>query len=179
MKSIISRWKSRTGKAKKVEGLGKIRTILAILKYLLPFLLAIICYTKKHSELFLVFQMLELVIIILLTECIRNRVLRCTVNIVLLLLFNVQLFVMIFGTTYVSWVMIANLSSLEDISGHGITYIVAVALVIIDLFLPIHSLYEIRTGLKTFFRQDEKEKSKMSIRKRNTYLISRFLSFLL
>ena len=145
MKNIISRWKSETGKARKTDGTGKARKILSLLKYLLPLLLVIICYTKKHSESYLVFQVLELAIIILLTECIRSKIVRRTVNTVLLLLFNVQLFVMIFGTTYVSWVMLSNLSSLEDISGHGAIYIIAVALVIIDLFLPIPNLNVIKS----------------------------------
>ncbi len=128
------------------------KNIISRLKYLLPLLLVIICYTKKHSESYLAFQIMELAIIILLSECISNRIVRRTVNTVLLLLFNVQLFVMIFGTTYVSWVMISNLSSLEDISGHGATYIIAVVLVIIDLFLPIPNLNVIKTSIKEFRR---------------------------
>lgn len=158
MKSIISRWKSETGKARKTDGTGKARKILALMKYLLPLLLVIICYTKKHSESYLAFQVLELAIIILLTECIRSKIVRRTVNTVLLLLFNVQLFVMIFGTTYVSWVMLSNLSSLEDISGHGATYIIAVALVIIDLFLPIPNLNVIKTRIKEFWGSKRSKK---------------------
>lgn len=149
MKNIISRWKSgtgktrktdRTGEARKTDETGKVRIVLTLLKYLLPFLLVIICYTKKHSESYLAFQIMELAIIILLSECISNRIVRRTVNTVLLLFFNVQLFVMIFGTTYVSWVMISNLSSLEDISGHGVTYIGAVILLVVNLLLPVYTI---------------------------------------
>ena len=130
----------------KSEKRRKVSALSSLQKYLFPLLLVFICYTKKHSESYLVFQTMELAIIILLTECIRNRFIRRTINTVLLLLFNVQLVVMIFGTTYVSWVMLSNLSSLKDISGHGIIYMVAITLVVIDLFLPMGSIYMIKTN---------------------------------
>ncbi len=115
---------------------------LSVTKYLLPLLLIIWCYSKKVSESYLLVQLIELFLIVLLSEIIHNKVVRRVVNTVLLLILNVQIAVMIFGTTYVTWVMLSNLSSLEDLSGHGALYILAVIVVIIDLILPVNPIFE-------------------------------------
>ncbi|SEI47786.1 Sulfatase [Lachnospiraceae bacterium A10] len=116
---------------------------VTVVKYTLPLFLILLCYTKKESESYLFIQLLELGLVIVISDIIRNKIIRRFVNTLFLLILNVQIAVMIFGTTYVTWVMLSNLSSLEDLTGHGRVYVFAFLMVIIDLILPVNTIFNV------------------------------------
>lgn len=83
------------------------------------------------------FCILELLLIALLTNAIKNNRARRAFNGVFLLLYNVQVCVRYFANTYVTLVMLTNLDSIEDLSGQAILYISATVLVVVISILPI------------------------------------------
>lgn len=74
--------------------------------------------------------------------CVSNMILKkwnkqgLIVNGVLLLLFNAQMLVLLFGGTFISQAMITNLDSLEDLGGKTFIYGIGVALVLFISLVP-------------------------------------------
>lgn len=75
--------------------------------------------------------------------CLSNMILRRVkipgwiVNGLLMLFYNAQMLVLLFGGTFISLVMLTNLDSLEDLGGKAAIYAFGVVFVLIISFIPI------------------------------------------
>lgn len=80
----------------------------------------------------------ELLALFFLTELLRRKHngIANVVGTLGCLLLNIQLFVLLFGNSYVTLVMLVNLGSAEDLSGKAAPILTATALTIIFTFWP-------------------------------------------
>lgn len=111
------------------------------MKYVFSLALIFVAFVRIDSKRYMLAQFLELLIICILSNILMNRKrIGQIVNNVLLLLFNAQMMVLIFGNTYVSMIMITNLDSIEALAGKAGIYIMGVLLVLVFSFLPIQQI---------------------------------------
>lgn len=116
-------------------------TISMIAKYVFTALLILLSYRSSRHPLYLMVSFLELFGIVLLSNYLFKikKWLAYAVHYILLFLLNVELLVMLFGSTYVSLVMVTNLESLEALSGSMPLYVTGIIFLLIFTFAPIRS----------------------------------------
>lgn len=116
-------------------------TISMIAKYVFTALLILLSYRSSRHPLYLMVSFLELFGIILLSNYLFKikKWLAYAVHYILLFLLNVELLVMLFGSTYVSLVMVTNLESLEALSGSMPLYVTGIIFLLVFTFAPIRS----------------------------------------
>lgn len=120
----------------------KYRKLFTLSKYLFSFLLIIFAYRTDRSILYFLGSIFELAVIFLVSETLMPNHPRagCIVNDILCFLFNVQQAVMHFGLSYLTYIMLTNLSSAEDLGGRAFEYLMACVLVLLFSFLPIRRI---------------------------------------
>lgn len=108
-------------------------------KYLFSILLTILAYQTIKNPFYLLISLLELGIILLMTNWLlkTNRMLSYVFNILFIFLFNIQQMVMYFGGSYTTLVMVTNLESLESLSGRIVPISIGVVCLIFFTFLPV------------------------------------------
>lgn len=121
---------------------NKIRIALLAIKYV--FSLAIVAYGAYvvGAASYLVAGAFELLAVFVLTNWLgqRNMWLGYLANSVLMLVFNIQSAVLVFGASYVTPIMLSNLFNIQDLAGQATLYLASAALVVLVSFLPIASL---------------------------------------
>lgn len=118
-------------------------------KYLFSVLLTIYASWRLANARYLLAGLLELVLIFLITNRAAKKKAGYFLNSLCMLLYNVQMAVLAFGNTYVTMVMLTNLSSIEDLSGKKYLYITAVILVLVFSFFPV---FHIQMPKKTQYK---------------------------
>ena len=113
--------------------------ISTILKYLCAIALTAVTYLKTGERMCLIAGSLELIIIFLFSNMLirQNHIFGWIVNGLLMLLYNIQMVVLMFGSTYISLVMMTNIDSVRDLSGQAAVYIPALAAALILSLIPV------------------------------------------
>ncbi|MGN0376951.1 MAG: sulfatase-like hydrolase/transferase [Suilimivivens sp.] len=114
--------------------------ICLALKYLFAMLFPILTVTvHKMTWRYVVIALAEVFLIALLTDllCHMKRWIGYIFNVSALLLMNIQFAVLYWGSTFVSAVMLANLDSVNALSGKIFSYGLSVALILLFTFLPV------------------------------------------
>lgn len=112
--------------------------ILTISKYIFSLILTFVAYTRVSDPCYLIIGIAELLIIFTLSNILmKKKILGRIVNSILLLLYNAQMVVMVFGNSYITMLMLTNIDSIKALSGKAGIYITGVLIVLIFTFLPI------------------------------------------
>ncbi len=107
-------------------------------KYLFSVLLTLIAFSNIPSKKYLLSCLLELCIIALLSNILLNKKKWGNIfNAICMLLYNIQILVLYFGSSFVTLVMVTNIDSLEDLSGNFGVYIAGIVLLLIFSLIPI------------------------------------------
>lgn len=117
--------------------------ICLTLKYLFAMLFPILAVTvHKMTWRYIAIALAEVLLIAFLTNllCRVKTWLGYLFNALALLLMNVQFAVLFWGSTFVSVIMLANLDSVNAISGKFFVYGLSVAMVLLFTFLPVCSV---------------------------------------
>lgn len=126
--------------------------IVMVLKYLFSLLLICVSVKTGKSALYVVFGVLELLLVFLLSNAlvIRNRTAGNILNGFLLLLLNIQFGVLLFAGSFVQPVMLSNLASLHMLRGKAAVYI-AMALAAVGFsLLPVRPVVLPRNAGRAF-----------------------------
>lgn len=126
--------------------------IVMVLKYLFSLLLICVSVKTGKSALYVVFGVLELLLVFLLSNAlvIRNRTAGNILNGFLLLLLNIQFGVLLFAGSFVQPVMLSNLASLHMLQGKAAVYI-AMALAAVGFsLLPVRPVVLPRNAGRAF-----------------------------
>ena len=103
------------------------------LKYVFSFFALLYCSFFYKNITFIYFGLCELAIISLVTDliCKKNRTIASIFNISVLILFNTNLLIYLFSSSFLSMIMIHNLGEINRISGNAFVYVSAVSLMLI------------------------------------------------
>ena len=114
-------------------------TIMTIIKYLFALVLIIYASFFYKSILYFIFGLTELLFIFFLSNFLlrKKRIIGLIVNDILILLLNINYIVLIFGGTYVSTIMLSNLSSIPTLGHKLIVYGISLLFVIALSVLPV------------------------------------------
>lgn len=120
-------------------------------KYAFSILMMLLAYTTCRDFVILLDGVLELTLVFLLTNLFYDenskfrKYLVNALSSVFFFIFNLQMLVMYFGGTYISMIMLTNLSSLRDISTDFGRYGLGIAGLLLFSFLPVS---KVNIGLK-------------------------------
>lgn len=122
----------------KVKELLVLRKI-TIIKYTFSIVITLCSFFTTNNLLFLFFSILELVIIFSLSNALvkKSNLWGNILNFILILLYNIELLVLNFADSFVTLIMINNLSSWEALKGRIVIYLTGIILLIIFSSLPI------------------------------------------
>lgn len=122
----------------KVKELLALRKI-TIIKYTFSIVITLCSFFTTNNLLFLIFSILELVIIFSLSNALvkKSNLWGNILNFILILLYNIELLVLNFADSFVTLIMINNLSSWEALKGRIVIYLTGIILLIIFSSLPI------------------------------------------
>lgn len=112
-----------------------------LLKYAFSLALTLWAYTRMGSERFLLAGALDVGIIAVFSNLVlcKSRLGRI-INSLLLFLYNLQVAVLGFGSSYITMVMVTNLASLEALAGNAVLYISAAVLILLFSLLPVRRI---------------------------------------
>ncbi|MCR5186673.1 MAG: sulfatase-like hydrolase/transferase [Clostridia bacterium] len=107
------------------------------IKCVFSFIIIGIAAIQNKNALLYYFGFMEVVLIFAISSLISNKSKKIgyVVNSFLLLMFNIQVCILIFGGTFVKRIMITNLISIEDLAGKATVYISSAITVVIVSFL--------------------------------------------
>lgn len=117
--------------------------IFLILKYMFAMVFPVLTVLMhKMSWHYIVIALAEVTLIAFLTNllCHIKTWLGYTFNVLALLVVNVQFAVLYWGSTFISMVMLANLDSVNALSGKYLVYGLSVVLALLFTFLPVGSI---------------------------------------
>lgn len=123
-------------------------SICMVLKYLFAMFFPVLtAAVHKMTWRYFVTAFAEALLIALITNalCHAKAWLGYLFNVLSLLLMNIQFAVLYWGSTFVSAVMLANLDSVNALSGKAFSYGLSVAMVVLFSFLPVR---HVRVGKK-------------------------------
>lgn len=117
---------------------------LTVLKYLISLALAAAASSMLGDWRYVAVSAAELLAIFALTNWLvgLNPIAGNIVNSLLILVFNLQTGVLLFGSTYISPIMLSNLFNLRDLAGKATTYIGAAVAAVVASFLPVAGIAE-------------------------------------
>lgn len=118
----------------------RISKILTVVKYLIPAILVFLAYVNSKNIFYLLVGGFELLIVFFLTNGLLKigvRTVGYILNSIVLLLFNIQYFVMYFTGTFVNLVMLTNFDSIQGLSGKFPIYIGGSIFIVLISFLPV------------------------------------------
>lgn len=112
---------------------------LTIIKYCFSIIITFLSLLTTGNFYYLLFSLLELIIIFSLSNMIlkRSTIAGNIFNYIFLLIYNVELLVLMFGNSFVTLIMINNLSSWEALKGRMAVYLLGFGLLILFSFLPV------------------------------------------
>ena len=131
---------------------AKKQFIFMAIKYASAIMLTILAFSSMHMKKYFVGSLLELGIIFILSNILitKHRRTAYILNSILIFLYNVQQIVLTFGMSYVSFIMVDNLGSLEDLQGRAFEYIAFAVIGTAISFLPITEVALIRLGQQVY-----------------------------
>lgn len=115
---------------------------LFLLKYIFSIVVLVLAVSNTKNIGYSFLSFLELSFIFALSNFFikKVRVITQVLNSLLILLFNIQLLILNFGSSYVTLTMIDNISSWEALGGRAFIYCLAIFLLIIFSLLPINEV---------------------------------------
>lgn len=115
---------------------------LFLIKYLFSLIISLLAISSTKNLGYTIISLIELSLIFFLSNFFikRFQVITQISNSVLLLLYNTQILVLIFGTSYVTLTMVDNISSWEALGGRAFIYGFAILLLLFFSFLPINKI---------------------------------------
>ena len=115
---------------------------ILIIKYLFSFIITLYLSFAFKDFYYFIFGTCELLIILLLSNYIFHKInlFGYVINCFLLLLYNINIFVIIFGGSFLNMIMLTNINSVSALRGKAIIYIAAVLFTLFFSFLPIIKL---------------------------------------
>lgn len=118
--------------------------ILTIIKYTYSLVLMLVAYYMLPSEKLILVQLFELVALFFLFNSLvkRHKRLARILNAIVMLMFNIQLLLMIFSRSYLSLIMLSNLTLINDVSGMSYVYIPNILILVLISILPINHISE-------------------------------------
>lgn len=118
---------------------GDIPTLSTVVKYAFCALLILLSLKTTGDVEYVVVSALELLLIAGFCNFLvkRWRIVAQVLNDLLVLFFNVQMLVLLFGNSYLQLVMLSNLNFIEDLGGKALEYGLGVVLLLAFSFLPI------------------------------------------
>ena len=113
-----------------------------MVKYLFSLIISLLAINTTKDIGYTIISLIELSFIFFLSNFFIKRfeVITQIFNSVLLLLYNVQILVLNFGTSYVTLTMVDNISSWKALSGRAFIYSFAILLLLLFSFLPISKI---------------------------------------
>lgn len=111
-----------------------------IIKYGFALVMTILaCTAQGFSYFFACFM--ELLIIMMIPDLFgKHRRIGSWLNNFLMILYNIQIVVLFFGSSFIKVVMLTNVDSIQDLSGKLISYILVGAAIAVTSLLPVHPL---------------------------------------
>ncbi len=115
-----------------------LRSLLIVIRHLICIGFIVLAYKTTRNHTYTVAAAIEFAVILVLTNLfgLVSPKLSKVLNKLFLTLFNIQLAVLYFASTYIDPVMLSNLDSVEDISGNAHIYIAVTAILFICGFIP-------------------------------------------
>ena len=115
---------------------------LFLIKYLFSLIISLLAISSTKDFGYTIISLIELSLIFFLSNFFikRFQVITQIFNSVLLLLYNTQILVLNFGTSYVTLTMVDNISSWEALGGRAFIYGFAILLLLFFSFLPINKI---------------------------------------
>lgn len=112
------------------------------LRYIYGICMAVAATILLNDYWYVLSTVFELVIVYLITGMLytKSRILSYIFNIFCILLIDIQLVVITFGGSYISLIMLNNISFIKDLEGKFVVYAVVIILLIISLIGPIHAM---------------------------------------
>lgn len=131
--------------------MDKFRNRIGISKYVFTYLLVIFSYMTTHSIIYIMVGLFESSILILFYDYIisKNRLYSILIA-PLLLLFNLEYLVLIFGNSFITLTMLENLVFVQDLSGKVVIYGIGIFLVVLFSVIPGDSIFDYQKYKKRF-----------------------------
>ena len=117
----------------------RVLTVLMVIKYIVPFIMALISLRLTHDIRFPLAVLTESVIIFIITDLIAswNKIIAWIVSVPMMFIIYAQTAVLFFAGRYIQFIMLTNVDSIEALKGNALIYGAVVALSLIVLFLPV------------------------------------------
>jgi phosphoglycerol transferase MdoB-like AlkP superfamily enzyme len=116
--------------------------IITLVKYLFSLALIVLAYTTTRSLRISLLGCTELLLTFLLSDfLVAKHKLFTVFNSVLILIFNVEFLILFFGGSFLTYVMLENVNSIQDLGGKAFSYGTGAVLVLVCSFLPITSFF--------------------------------------
>lgn len=115
---------------------------LYIIKILFSLIITIYAGLFLKDIYYIIFGFCEIFIIVLISNIVLFKYKRFGrfINNVLMLLYNTNMVVLIFGGSFITSIMLSNLNSIEDLKGKMFLYIIGIILVLLFSFLPFNRI---------------------------------------
>lgn len=115
-----------------------ISNFIIIAKYLFSFLITFYATLFLRDIFYLIFGICEILIILFITNLIHLKSHKAAyiINDILMLLYNINIFVLIYGGSFVNIMMVTNMDSIQALQGKFYIYLIGVILTFIFSFLP-------------------------------------------
>ena len=125
----------------------KHKYLTTILKYAFSIILTLFTLKTTKDIRYVAFGLLELAMIFFLSDFLITKSKFFNIlNSILLFIFNGELLVLLFSSSYISFVMLQSLNSVEDLQGKTFIYGLGVVLTVIFSFIPIKHIEKLKNG---------------------------------
>ncbi|MCC8080746.1 MAG: sulfatase-like hydrolase/transferase [Lachnospiraceae bacterium] len=134
----------------------RILFITMLIKYLVSIGFAFLAIITMKNIKYTVIALLELFLVMILTDLLtrKKRVPGCILNAILIFLFDVQMAILFFSSTYIETIMLSNLDSIEDIQGNSTQYLITIVVIFVTSLLPVRAIgnrfYSFRKSVTSF-----------------------------
>jgi phosphoglycerol transferase MdoB-like AlkP superfamily enzyme len=113
-----------------------------VIKYLFSIALIVLAYTTTKSERRMLLGFTELFLLFAVFDILVARhKLFMVLNSILMLIFNAEYLILYFGGSFLTYVMLENANSIQDLSGKAASYGMGAILTIVCSLLPITSFF--------------------------------------
>ena len=113
-----------------------------LIKYLFSFFITLIATFLHHEVNYILFGISELTIIFFVTDAFieKNNKISKVLNIILLLLYNINSIVLVFGSSFISMIMLTNIDFIKDLAGKALIYVIGIFFVLLFTMWPVHKV---------------------------------------
>ncbi|KXT84043.1 Phosphoglycerol transferase [Streptococcus sp. DD11] len=121
------------------------------LKYLFSIIISFLALKTTGNWFYVILPLLELTVIFILSNYLikKHQIIGRFVNNLLILFYNIEMLVLFFGNSFVTLIMVSNLSSWEALKGRIVVFGIGIALLLTFSFLPI-SYVELQSKVTYF-----------------------------